>query len=138
MNHYFKKVDPRIPILLSGGFSVQFTAVNRQTGIFSTDNGDVASQLDGAAKSNRGGVTRITEAEYFELVQKKIPDPFKRNWRDELSNMAMRLPNDFQDKSPSGAGGAATANQPDSQESSSAASDPKGPVNAVRPTASRR
>lgn len=131
MIHFFKKVDPRIPITLSTGGRVEFTAVNRQTGIFATDNDDVARELDMAIKGNRGGASRITAEEHADLVQKKIPDPFKPKWRDEITNSGFRVPAESPNHN------RPVAVPADQAEPARNIDGPDVSVNTVRPTATR-
>lgn len=130
--HYFTKVDPRISVTLSDGRRVTFTAVNRDTGIYGTEDQGVANELDKAIQGKRGGVARVDAQAFKDLVEKKTPEPFKRNWRDEIDSTSFRTPAASQPNSPAPAVAAVSTRPLDG-----AASQEAVHVNPIRPSARR-
>jgi hypothetical protein len=83
MIKYYKCLYPRQKRYLTDGSFIQFDDVGNNTGIFATDNEAAQREILLMQKSNRGGITDITEAEFFEL--KKNPAPQVTPWREEWS-----------------------------------------------------
>jgi hypothetical protein len=86
---YFKKYDPRIQLRADAGFPVPFEDIGGQWGTLATTDTYLISQLNKCIAEQRGGVAKITEAEYLELKKKETQDSFP-HWREQVGHLQIR------------------------------------------------
>jgi hypothetical protein len=78
------------------GVPVHFDALASDTGILATDDPKLISGLEDAASKRKGGIVKITQAEYDGLKKNRESNPFKPASRQEIrlfqspSNLANR------------------------------------------------
>lgn len=86
---YFKKMDPRVKVMLSTGDQVQFEAVTWDTGVYPHEGKGISdwmgNELATAIAQGRGGMEEINRDEYVELLEKKKTNPsgLERPQREE-------------------------------------------------------
>lgn len=87
MNKFYKKVNPKNPLWLSGRNEwATFTRVSDQIGILVTGDEGVQRELDQIIREQKGGLSAISQAEFMELDAKKNEQTTsKPNWREEWS-----------------------------------------------------
>ena len=88
---YFKKIDPRIKVMLSGGHWCQFDDCGNNTGIHPREgqgyNEWTANELALCIQKQIGGITEITKEEYDALIEAKkkaSSQPSPPRWREEF------------------------------------------------------
>lgn len=87
---YFRKVDPRIKVVISTGEGVKFEAVSWDVGVYPPEGIGISeflkNELLTAMAQGRGGMTEITFEEYTALLDKKKtePDGLLRPSREEF------------------------------------------------------
>lgn len=76
---YFKKLDPRVKVMLSTGDQVQFEAVTWDVGVYPPEGRGISdwmgNELGTAIVQGRGGMEEITRDEYVALLDKKKTNP---------------------------------------------------------------
>lgn len=71
---YFLKELPDQPLYLPSGQQVPWEHVDGDIGILQTTDVGLIFQLSNAASAHRGGVIKIDEAQYQELLKKKLTE----------------------------------------------------------------
>lgn len=91
---YFKKLSPKIKVLLSNGQWLAFENVDNNWGIYPPEGKGISEMLGNEIRAciaaGRGGITEITPKEYQELVQKKNNGPLPKRWREEMAKPNMQ------------------------------------------------
>jgi len=83
MPKYFKKCQPRQPIVLSDGSGfLAWVVVDHETGILATDDSRMIREFQICIQGRRGGVEEISAEEFLELQSKK-KENLKPLWREE-------------------------------------------------------
>lgn len=89
---YFLKELPDQPLYLPSGQKVPWEVVNGDVGILATTDVGLIFQLSNAAADHRGGVVKIEEAQYQELLKKKLTEqpPSQQHDRYSLPQIPIR------------------------------------------------
>lgn len=84
MTAFFKKEIPKTPIYLPNGSKIQFEPRDTAIGFFKTDQDATIAALEKLQAEHRGGVFKITEAEYEAGKKKAGSTALKPAWREEI------------------------------------------------------
>lgn len=88
MTRFYKKISPAVKLQLSNGLNLQFINVDGHWGVLKVGNEEIQRELAQCIKSEIGGVSEITEAEYNEMFEKKTTSPGL--WREEFGKNTPR------------------------------------------------